>query len=71
VALLIEADQYHSSKLGFVNSTIYSLFKSSGYGTYFIPCTSGSNGAYACNASHYNQAAGIGSVHGWALAQAL
>ncbi|HZY98002.1 MAG TPA: protease pro-enzyme activation domain-containing protein [Candidatus Baltobacteraceae bacterium] len=71
VALLIEADQYHASKLGWVNSTIYSLFSAHGYGTYFIPCTSGSNGAYSCTSSHYNQAAGIGSPLGWALAQAL
>ncbi len=71
VALMIEADQYHGAKLGFVNSTIYSLFSAHGYGTYFIPCTSGSNGAYSCTSSHYNQAAGIGSPLGWALAQAL
>jgi len=71
VALMIEADQYHGAKLGFVNGTIYSLFSAHGYGTYFIPCTSGSNGSYSCTSSHYNQAAGIGSPLGWALAQAL
>jgi kumamolisin len=71
VALLLEADQYHGSKLGWVDSTIYSVFAANGYGTYFIPCTSGSNGAYSCTASHYNQAAGIGAPLGWALAQAL
>jgi hypothetical protein len=71
VALMLEADQYHGSHLGFVNSTIYSLFTAHGYGTYFIPCTSGSNGSYSCTSSHYNQAAGIGSPLGWALAQAL
>ena len=71
VALVLEADQYHGAKLGFLNSTIYSLFSAHGYGTYFIPCTSGSNGAYSCTSSHYNQAAGIGAPLGWALAQAL
>ncbi|MBV8155851.1 MAG: hypothetical protein JOY98_15650, partial [Candidatus Eremiobacteraeota bacterium] len=58
VALLLEADQYHGSHLGWVNSTIYSLFSGHGYGTYFIPCTSGNNGSYSCTSSHYNQAAG-------------
>lgn len=71
VALFLEADQVHGAKLGWLNSTIYSLFKSTGYSTYFTPCTSGSNGAYSCNASQYNQAAGIGAPKGWALANAL
>lgn len=71
VALLIEANQYHATKLGWINSTLYSLFKSTGYNSYFTPCTSGSIGAYSCNASQYNQAAGIGAPKGWALAQAL
>ncbi len=30
------------------NPTIYSLFQSTGYSTYFTPCTSGSNGLYSC-----------------------
>jgi hypothetical protein len=71
VALLIEADQLHGSKLGWVNSTVYSLFKSTGYADYYTPCTSGTNGAYSCNGSQYNQAAGIGAPKGWALANAL
>ncbi len=71
VALFIEADQLHGSKLGWLNQTIYSLFSSTGYNDYFTPCTSGSNGAYSCNASEYNQAAGIGAPKGWALANAL
>ena len=71
VALFLEADQLHGSKLGWLNSNIYSLFKSTGYNSYFTPCTSGSNGAYSCNASRYNQAAGIGAPKGWALANAL
>lgn len=71
VALALEADQYHGSKLGWVDSTIYSVFAAHGYGTYFIPCTSGGNGAYSCTSTSYNQAAGIGAPLGWALAQAL
>jgi subtilase family serine protease len=71
VALIITSDQLHASKLGWVNPTIYSLFKSTGYSTYFTPCTSGSNGAYSCSATQYNQAAGIGAPKGWALANAL
>jgi subtilase family serine protease len=73
VALFIEADQLHGKRLGWLNPTLYSLFKSTGYGTgaYYTPCTSGSIGAYSCNASEYNQAAGIGTPKGWALANAL
>jgi len=71
VALVIEADELHASKLGFLNTTIYSLFSSTGYSDYFTPCTSGSNGAYSCSATEYNQAAGIGAPKGWALANAL
>lgn len=71
VALMLETNQDHATKLGFVNPTLYSLFKSTGYSTYYTPCTSGSNGAYSCNASQYNQVAGIGAPKGWALAGAL
>ncbi len=71
VALVVEANELHSTKLGQINPTVYSLFKSTGYSTYFTPCTSGSNGAYSCTASEYNQAAGIGAPKGWALANAL
>ncbi len=71
VALVIESNEVHATKLGWVTPTLYSLFKSTGYGTYYTPCTSGSNGAYSCNASQYNQAAGIGAPKGWALANAL
>jgi hypothetical protein len=71
VALIVEANELHGSKLGWVNPTLYSLFKSTGYSTYFTPCTSGSNGAYSCSATQYNQAAGIGAPKGWALANAL
>ncbi len=73
VALFIEADQLHGKRLGWLNPTLYSLFTSTGYGTgsYFTPCTSGSIGAYSCSATEYNQAAGIGTPKGWALANAL
>ncbi len=71
VALFLEADQLHGAKLGWLNSTLYSLFKSTGYNSYYTPCTSGNNIAYSCNASQYNQAAGIGTPKGWALANAL
>jgi len=71
VALILEANELHSTKLGWIDPTVYSLFKSTGYSTYYTPCTSGNNGAYSCNASQYNQAAGIGAPKGWALANAL
>ncbi len=71
IALFIETDQLHATKIGWMNPTIYSLFKSTGYASDFTPCTSGSNGAYSCSATQYNQAAGIGAPKGWALANAL
>jgi subtilase family serine protease len=71
VALIIETNELHSTKLGWIDPTIYSLFGSTGYSDYYTPCTSGSNGAYSCNATQYNQAAGIGAPKGWALANAL
>lgn len=71
VALFLEADQLHGSKLGWLNQTLYSLFSQTGYSSYYTPCTSGNNIAYTCNATQYNQAAGIGTPKGWALANAL
>jgi subtilase family serine protease len=71
VALFIEADELHGQKLGWVNPTLYSLFSSTKYSDYYTPCTSGNNIAYSCNATEYNQAAGIGAPKGWALANAL
>lgn len=71
VALVIEANELHSTKLGWIDPTLYSLFSSSGYSEYYTPCTSGSNGAYSCSSTEYNQAAGIGAPKGWALANAL
>jgi len=71
VALVIEANELHSSKLGWIDPTLYELFSSTGYSDYYTPCTSGSNGAYSCSATEYNQAAGIGAPKAWALANAL
>lgn len=70
-AFLAETNELHAARVGWINSTMYSLFASSGYSTYFTPCTSGNNGGYTCNASQYNQVAGIGVPQGWALANAL
>jgi cell division septation protein DedD len=71
VALFIEADELHATKLGWMNESLYSLFTSTGYTDYYTPCTSGDNIAYTCSATEYNQAAGIGAPKGWALANAL
>lgn len=71
VALFLEADELHGGRLGWMNPNLYSLFSQTGYSSYYTPCTSGSNGAYSCNANQYNQAAGIGAPKGWALANAL
>jgi hypothetical protein len=71
VALFLEANELHATRLGWLNATLYSLFQSTGYTEYFTPCSSGTNGAYSCNATEYNQAAGIGAPKGWALANAL
>jgi subtilase family serine protease len=71
VALILEANELHATKLGWVDPTLYSLFSSTGYTDYYTPCTSGNNGAYTCSATEYNQAAGIGAPKGWALANAL
>ncbi|MEA2719171.1 MAG: hypothetical protein QOJ39_1035, partial [Candidatus Eremiobacteraeota bacterium] len=71
VAFMIETNQLHATKTGWVNPTLYNLFKTTGYNSYFTPCTSGTNGAYSCSATTYNQVAGIGVPKGWALAGAL
>jgi kumamolisin len=70
-AYLAEVNELHAARVGWINSSLYSLFASSGYSTYFTPCTSGNNGGYTCNATQYNQVAGIGVPKGWALANAL
>jgi subtilase family serine protease len=71
VAMILEANELHGTKLGWIDPTIYSLFSSTGYSDYYTPCTSGSNGAYSCSSTEYNQAAGIGAPKAWALANAL
>ena len=71
VALFIEADEVHGKRLGWLNPTLYTLFSSTRYSADYTPCTSGNNIAYSCNAGEYNQAAGIGTPKGWALAKAL
>jgi kumamolisin len=71
VAFLIETNELHGSKLGWLNPNLYSLFSSTGYSSYYTPCTSGSNGAYSCSATQYNQVTGIGAPKAWALANAL
>ncbi len=68
-AFLAEAVQLHGAKFGFVNPTLYSVFKNSGY-TDFTDVTSGSNGAYTAVAG-YDLVTGIGAPKGWALANAL
>jgi subtilase family serine protease len=71
VAMIVEANELHGSKLGWIDPMIYSLFSSTGYADYYTPCTSGNNGKYSCSSSKYNQAAGIGAPKAWALANAL
>ena len=71
VALFVETNELHGSKIGWVNPSLYSVFAASGYSADYTPCTSGNNIAYSCAASHYNQAAGIGAPKGFALAKAL
>jgi subtilase family serine protease len=70
-ALVAETNELHGAKTGWINQTLYSLFSQTGYSSYFTPCTSGNNIGYTCNASQYNQVAGIGVPKGWALANAL
>lgn len=70
VAWIIEASELHNTKLGWVDLKIYRLYQTSNY-KFYTPCMSGSNGAYSCNPSKYNQAAGIGAPMGWALAFGL
>ncbi len=71
VAMIVEANELHGSKMGWIDPTIYSLFSSTGYSDYYTPCTSGNNGNYSCNSTQYNQAAGIGAPKAWALVNAL
>ncbi len=68
-AFMAEANQLHSTHFGFVNPSIYSVFKSSGYSDY-TDVTTGTNGAYTAKAG-FDEVTGIGAPKGWALANAL
>lgn len=66
VALQLELNQVKHRRAGWVNHSIYQVFKKSGYKD-FYPIKRGSNGSY--NAAYgYNNVCGIGSPIGEALA---
>jgi kumamolisin len=69
VAFMAEVNQLHSTHFGFINPTLYSVFKSSGY-TDYTDVTSGTNGAYNA-VTGYDLVTGIGAPKGWTLANAL
>ncbi|MFN2448564.1 MAG: protease pro-enzyme activation domain-containing protein [Candidatus Baltobacteraceae bacterium] len=68
-AYMAEVNQLHSTKFGWVNPTLYSIFKNSSY-TDYTDVTSGTNGAYNA-VTGYDLVTGIGAPKGWALAQAI
>jgi len=59
----------HATKIGWMNPTLYSLFKSTGYGSDYTPCTSGTNGAYSCQRHAVQSDRGYRSAEGLALAK--
>jgi kumamolisin len=67
VALQLEINQVKGTRLGWVNSAIYSVFKKEGYATDFYDVTKGSNGEYSAKTG-YDNVSGIGSPIGEALA---
>jgi kumamolisin len=67
VALQLEINQVKGTRLGWVNSAIYSVFKKEGYATDFYDVTTGSNGKYSAKTG-YDNVTGIGSPIGEALA---
>jgi kumamolisin len=67
VALQLELNQVKGERLGWVNSAIYSVFKTEGYATDFYDVTNGSNGGYNAKTG-YDNVSGIGSPIGEALA---
>ena len=69
VAFLAEVNQLHNTRVGWVNPTLYTVFKNTAYAD-FTDVTSGNNGAYSCTTG-YDLVTGIGAPKGWALAQAL
>ncbi len=67
VALLSEANELHASTgFGWINPTMYGLFKSSSYAD-FTDVTSGNNGSYSA-LTGYDQVTGIGAPKGYAFA---
>jgi kumamolisin len=69
VALQLEVNQVQGSRFGWVNPSIYSLFKSSGY-AHFYDVTKGSNGNFNAKTG-YDNVTGIGSPRADAFANAL
>jgi subtilase family serine protease len=67
VALQLEINQVKGTRLGWVNSAIYSVFKKEGYATDFFDVTEGNNGEYSAKPG-YDNVSGIGSPIGEALA---
>lgn len=67
VALQLEINQVKGERLGWVNSAIYSVFKTERYATDFYDVTKGSNGEYSAKTG-YDNVSGIGSPIGEALA---
>jgi kumamolisin len=66
VALQLEINEAKSSRFGWVNNNIYSVFKTSAY-TDFFDVTKGSNGGFSAKTG-YDNVTGIGSPKGQALA---
>jgi kumamolisin len=69
-ALLAETSQLHNgTRFGWVNPTMYSVFKSTAYAD-FTDVTTGNNGFYKTKVG-YDQVTGIGAPKGYAFASAL
>lgn len=68
-AYLAEVNQLHGAHFGFVNPSLYGVFKSVGY-TNYTDVTTGNNGAYSAKVN-FDEVTGIGAPKGWALANAL
>jgi kumamolisin len=68
-AFLSEVNQLHGTHVGFVNPTIYNVFKNGSY-TDYTDVTTGTNAAYMAGPG-YDLVTGIGAPKGWALANAL
>jgi len=66
VALQLEINQVKGTRLGWVNSAIYPVFKKEGYATDFYDVSIGNNGGYSAKTG-YDNVTGIGSPIGEAL----